>query len=165
MTKLNNLSRLLPAAVCCLLSLAGPVHAGAPPADPGQSAARAEPSETLPRAELREQMPTGDVASEPRYGDRDWSWRRAGLADYLGSSMVLAGTLYSEATYGNPAKASWTAHNGFDEGVRDALRLNGSSTRKAASTASDVLMGALIATPVLDGFATIGMRGGNWDAA
>ncbi|HJV36392.1 phosphatase PAP2 family protein [Geomonas sp.] len=65
---------------------------------------------------------------------------------------------------GESDKPHWSSRNDFDEGIRDALRLGSSSGRDAANTGSDVLMGIMIAAPVVDSFATLGMRDGRWDA-
>jgi membrane-associated phospholipid phosphatase len=93
-----------------------------------------------------------------------WPWRRASPAEYAGTALAVGATLYSEAVYGEPGRAGWAAHNGFDEGVRNALRLENRSGRDAANTAGDVLMGTLIAAPVLDTFLTLGVRDRRWDA-
>jgi len=156
--------RLLPVFLC-LLGLAAPVSAETLAVDQGASSAHPEAGNAPFWAAAQETGRPEASGAEPRHNGTGWSWRRAGLTDYLGLSIALAGTWYSESAYGNPRTAQWTAHNGFDEGIRDALRLESSSARSAASTASDVLMGALIAAPVLDSFAALGVRGGDWDAA
>jgi membrane-associated phospholipid phosphatase len=93
-----------------------------------------------------------------------WRWSRATPAEYAGTALAVGVTLFSEAVYGEPERAGWTAHNDFDEGVRNALRLQGRSARDAANTAGDALMGTLIAAPVVDAFATLGIRDRRWDA-
>jgi membrane-associated phospholipid phosphatase len=163
MIAVNDLHRILPVIFCYLLSLVAPASAEMLAVAQGPLFAKFGASTTLALADEKEMRIPRNSDHESSLNGTDRPWRRASLTDYVGSSVVLAGTLYSEAAYGNPRKAQWTARNGFDEGIRDALRLNSSSARDAASTASDVLMGLLIAAPVLDSFATIGIRGGNWD--
>lgn len=104
----------------------------------------------------------GAGAGEER--SHDWRWRRAGWKDYAGVSVLAVGTAYFEHANGRPTEADWTARNGFDESIRDALRLNSRSARDATNLAGDVIMGVMIAAPVLDAFATLGIRDGEWDA-
>jgi membrane-associated phospholipid phosphatase len=106
----------------------------------------------------------GSTGKEPEPAATGWPWRRATPSEYAGTALAVGATLYSEAVYGDPGRAGWTAHNGFDEGVRGALRLGSRSARDAANTAGDALMGALIAAPVLDVFATLGLRDRRWEA-
>ena len=93
----------------------------------------------------------------------DWRWRRAGGADYTAVSVVAVATAYFEHENGKPTKADWTSRNAFDESIRDALRLKSRSARHATSLAGDVIMGVMIAAPVLDSFAVLGIRGSRWD--
>lgn len=94
-----------------------------------------------------------------------WSWRKAGAAEYLGIAAAAAGALYVEEKSGEHDQAHWTSRNGFDEGIRGALRLESRSARDAAQTASTVLMGIMIGAPVVDSLATLGIRDARWDAA
>lgn len=91
-----------------------------------------------------------------------WRWRSAGLADYLGVALVAGGALYVETAHGDP-EPRWRGRNGFDETVRDAFRLEGRGAREVAHDVGDALMGFLIAAPVVDTFATLGIRDRAWD--
>ena len=159
----NAFYRIVPVVVYSLLSLAAPVFAEAP-ADQGQQLALAVVPKGLPPEVAAMSGDPGDSGKGSRHDGTDWHWRRASVSEYVGSSLALAGTLYSESAYGNPARAQWTARNGFDEGIRDGLRLRSNSAREAADTVSDILMGVMIAAPVLEPLATLGIRDGNWDA-
>lgn len=109
----------------------------------------------------------GPLLREPAGADvagNGWLWRRAQGADYAAVSIAAAGTLFFEHENGKPVEAAWRARNGFDESARDLLRLKSRSARDAAHTASNVLMGMMIAAPVLDSFATLGVRDARWDA-
>lgn len=97
-------------------------------------------------------------------GTGSWRWRRAGWWDYLGSGLAIGATLFSESVYGEPGSARWRARNGFDEGVRDLLRISSKRGREVAEFSGDLLMGALIGAPVVDALATLGIRDRNWDA-
>lgn len=91
-----------------------------------------------------------------------WRWRRAGVADYLGVALLAGGAIYVETAHGDP-EPRWRGRNGFDETVRDALRLDAKGAREAAHDVGDALMGFLIAAPVVDTFATLGIRDRAWD--
>ncbi len=93
-----------------------------------------------------------------------WSWRRASLAELAGIAVAAGGTLYSEAAYGDPKRPNWTSTNRFDDGIRNALRLDSASARDAAGSIGDGLMGLLIAEPIVDSIYTLGYRDRNWDA-
>ncbi|GFO69426.1 hypothetical protein GMLC_30050 [Geomonas limicola] len=93
-----------------------------------------------------------------------WRWRRAGLWDSLGSGLGIGATLFSESVYGEPGSPRWSARNGFDEGVRDLLRISSKRGREVAEFSGDLLMGTLIGAPVVDALATLGVRDRNWDA-
>ena len=108
-----------------------------------------------------------DRAEPPIVGSESppdrWPWRRAGIAEYTLVPVVAAGTLYYDSN-GRPDHPNWTNRNGFDETVRRALRVSDRSAREACSTASDVFMGVMIAAPIVDSFATLGVRDARWDS-
>ena len=95
---------------------------------------------------------------------KQWTWRRASPAELAGITVGAAVTLYSETAWGDPKRASWTAHNGFDDSIRDALLLHDNKAREVAGNIGDGLMGLLIAEPIVDSFYTLGYRDRNWDA-
>lgn len=109
-------------------------------------------------------MPFAEEAAGTGGAGTDWRWRRAGMAEYVVVPLAIAGTLIFEKENGEPARPNWRARNGFDESVRDALRLKSRSARDTAHAIGDVLMGVMIAAPVVDSFATIGWRDARWDA-
>jgi len=109
------------------------------------------------RAVAADAAATGDAGKE-------WRWRRAKGAEYATVSIAAIATAYFEHANGRPEEADWTSRNGFDESIRDALRLKSRSARRATGLAGDVLMGVMIAAPVLDSAATLGIRDGRWDA-
>jgi len=156
----------MPVIICLFLGTAAPVYAQEPATDKARQVMATADLSTAPGAQelppLENRKSTGRESSR---GGTEWGWRRASVTDYAGSAVALAGTLYSESVYGNPKSTGWSAHNGFDESIRGALRLKSASGRDAADTASDVLMGVMIAAPVLDSFAILGVREGRWDAA
>ncbi|WP_224983786.1 phosphatase PAP2 family protein [Geomonas agri] len=91
-----------------------------------------------------------------------WRWHRAGIPEYVGVAVLGAGAIYVESAHGDP-DPKWKGTNGFDEAVRDALRLHSQGAREVAHHVGDALMYGLIAAPVLDSFATLGLRDGAWD--
>ena len=96
-------------------------------------------------------------------GGNDWPWRRAGTAEYVIIPVAAAGTAYFEHENGKPVEAKWTSRNGFDESIRDLLRLDSRGARDATHTASNVIMGLMIGAPVLEPLATLGFRDSRWD--
>lgn len=92
-----------------------------------------------------------------------WSWRRATAMDYTAVSIAAVGTAYFEHENGKPSKPKWTSRNRFDESVRNTLRLENRDARDAAHTAGNVLMGVMIAAPVLEPLAVLGFRDSRWD--
>jgi membrane-associated phospholipid phosphatase len=105
--------------------------------------------------------PTGRAAAAQGKG---WRWRRASGAEYAGILIATGGALYIEKEYGKPAEANWKGHNGVDESVRNLLRLRSRSGRDTAHAVGDALMSLMIAAPVIDTFATLGVRDSRWDA-
>ncbi|MBJ6751802.1 phosphatase PAP2 family protein [Geomonas anaerohicana] len=106
------------------------------------------------------------ATGDPRISAQDppptWRWHRAGIPEYVGVAVLGAGAIYVESAHGDP-EPKWKGTNGFDEAVRDALRLHSRGAREVAHDVGDALMYGMIAAPVLDSFATLGLRDGAWD--
>lgn len=130
----------------------------------GVAGAAAEPSEGVGESRLLAQAPPGvDAKGETApQGDR-WRWRRAGGMEYAVVSVAAIGTAYFEHENGRPTEADWTSRNEFDEEIRSALRLKSRGARDATDIAGHAIMGLMIAAPVLDSLATLGIRDGRWD--
>ena len=122
-----------------------------------------QPGEGCSEPKAREPLPCWEPAGASAAGT-SWPWRRAQGADYAAVSIAAAGAIFFEHENGKPVEPAWTAHNGFDESVRDLLRLESRSARAATHDASNVLMGIMIAAPVIDSLATLGIRDARWDA-
>jgi len=105
---------------------------------------------------------TGDPRISADFPPPTWRWKRAGVPNYLGVALIGAGAVYVETAHGDP-HPKWKSTNGFDESVRDALRLDSRGAREVAHDVGDALMYLMIAAPVLDSFATLGIRDGAWD--
>ena len=105
-----------------------------------------------------------DADGGPQPQERNWRWRRAGGMEYGVVSVAAVSTAYFEHENGRPTEGNWTSRNEFDEEIRSALRLKSRSARDATDLAGHVIMGVMIAAPVLDSFATLGIRDGEWDA-
>lgn len=65
----------------------------------------------------------------------------------VGTAVVLAVLEFGVAP---PEEPRWVGRNGFDDGIRDALKAGSPSGRNSAALASDALFGALGATLVAD---------------
>jgi len=105
-----------------------------------------------------------DAAGQTERQEHDWRWRRAEGMEYAVVSVAAVATAYFEHENGRPTEGDWTSRNEFDEEIRSALRLKSRSAREATDLAGHAIMGLMIAAPVLDSFATLGIRDGNWDA-
>jgi PAP2 superfamily protein len=104
-------------------------------------------------------------AGDTRWSGEEWPWRRTSTGEYLAVSLAAATTAYFEIRNSRePSEARWRARNGFDESIRDALRLKSRSARDATHTASDAIMGVMIGAPIIETFATLGLRDSRWDA-
>jgi membrane-associated phospholipid phosphatase len=96
-------------------------------------------------------------------------WPAHGLPTVGTWDIVATGGLVGALTivqFGVPAptEGKW-AGNGFDNWVRDGLRLSSESGRQAASTTSDVLVYALAALPVVNATLVAGAEHERWDIA
>ncbi|QXM07626.1 phosphatase PAP2 family protein [Geomonas subterranea] len=105
---------------------------------------------------------TGDPRITAEFPGPAWRWRRSGVPGYLGVAVLGAGAMYVESAHGDP-EPKWKGTNGFDETVRDALRLHSRGAREVAHDVGDALMYGMIAAPVLDSLATLGIRDRAWD--
>ncbi|QXE86314.1 phosphatase PAP2 family protein [Geomonas nitrogeniifigens] len=105
---------------------------------------------------------TGDPRISAEFPPPTWRWRRSAIPDYLGVAVFGAGAIYVESAHGDP-EPEWKGTNGLDESVRDLLRLHSRGAREVAHRVGDALMYGMIAAPVLDSFATLGIRDGAWD--
>lgn len=104
-------------------------------------------------------------AGDTRWSGEEWPWRRASTGEYVAVSLAAATTAYFEIRNSRePGKARWKAHNGFDESIRDVMRLKSQSARDGTQLASDAIMGVMIGAPIIETFATLGVRDSRWDA-
>ena len=167
----------LPAPIASRPAAASALHAPSPGAPDGLLCATpaqervADPSPTgvavaalWGAAGLREPAPAADAAGHPEPQQPGWRWRRAGGMEYAVVAVAAVGTAYFEHENGRPTEGDWTSRNGFDEEIRSALRLKSRSARDATDVAGHAIMGLMIAAPVLDSLATLGIRDGDWDA-
>ena len=134
------------------------------PASTGLSVAALELPARFGEPELLAKETGADAAGQTKRREHDWLWRRAGGMEYAVVSVAAVATAYFEHENGRPTEGDWTSRNEFDEEVRSALRLKSRSAREATDLAGHAIMGLMIAAPVLDSFATLGIRDGNWDA-
>ena len=91
-------------------------------------------------------------------------WRKAGVAEYVTVSIAAVGTAFFESQNREPDDAKWRDTNGFDEKMRDILRLKSRTARDATQLASEFIMGVMIAAPFLETFSTLGVRDSSWSA-
>jgi membrane-associated phospholipid phosphatase len=69
---------------------------------------------------------------------------RSWLRDWAPSLVLAAALATAEFAFDPPRDARWSDENGFDEGVRGALRGGSRGTRDRAALASDVLFGGMV---------------------
>ena len=76
-----------------------------------------------------------------------WRWSRFRPGDYVATGLA-AGTAIGAFVVG-PSPGRWRGGVGFDEDVRDAMRLGSYHQRRGARDASDVLLAATTSFPLL----------------
>lgn len=107
------------------------------------------------------------VADPPKSaGERahEWRWRRAGGTEYTVTAVAALATAYFELENDKATDPDWSSRNEFDEEIRSAVRLESRGARDVTDIAGHALIGLMIAAPVVDAFATLGIRDRNWDA-
>ena len=145
------------------------------------STARAQTNAPAPAGEPTAPAPAG--TGEPRTGDvppavsvtppappSQPSWPAHGVPwvgtwDIVATGALAAAALTVEFAVPSPTVPKWTAQNGFDTGIRDALRIGSDGGRAAAGTTSDVLVFALIAAPFINATLVAGVEHDRWDVA
>ncbi|HUM11836.1 MAG TPA: phosphatase PAP2 family protein [Myxococcaceae bacterium] len=83
----------------------------------------------------------------------------------MATGGLAAAAVTVEFVIPSPTVPKWTAQNGFDTGIRDALRLGTDSGRATAGTMSDVLVYLLMAAPFLNATLVAGIEHERWDVA
>ncbi len=78
------------------------------------------------------------------------AWPRFRVAEYAATGAMAAGIITANLTINTPSSPHWTGGILFDESVRNGLRATTQSGRDAANTASNIILYALIAMPVID---------------
>ena len=86
-----------------------------------------------------------------------------GAWDVVATGALGAGLLTLELAVPAPTTPTWTAQNGFDTGIRSALRLGSEGGRQAAALTSDVLLYGLILAPFLNAALVAGVEHERWD--
>jgi membrane-associated phospholipid phosphatase len=86
-----------------------------------------------------------------------------GTWDIVATGVLAAALLTVQFGIPAPTVPKWTAQNGFDTGIRNALRIPGEGGRAAASTTSDVLVYTLTALPFLNAALVAGVEHERWD--
>ena len=86
-----------------------------------------------------------------------------GVWDVVATGVLGAGLLTLEFAVPAPTVPKWTAQNGFDTGIRSALRLGSESGRQAAALTSDVMLYALMLAPFLNATLVAGIEHERWD--
>ena len=69
----------------------------------------------------------------------DSLFRSEASKDLYNAALWMTGT--AAIQFGANEKTRWSTSNSFDRNIRDGLRADSKSTREAASTASDVMLG------------------------
>lgn len=86
-----------------------------------------------------------------------------GAWDVVATGVLGAGLLALEFAVPAPTVPKWSAQNGFDTGIRSALRLDSEGGRQAAALTSDVLLYALMLAPFLNATLVAGVEHERWD--
>ncbi len=129
------------------------------PARPGQitgpdPAAQTGAPGAVARAEpLTPPAPTWPARGVPPVG----TW------DIVATGGLTAAALVVQFAIPAPTVPKWTEENGFDNGIRDALRLSSEGGRQAAGLTSDILVFTLMAGPFLNAILVAGVEHERWD--
>jgi len=143
------------------------VMAQASPASPGQTASEpphAGSPETLVPGTA---APPGATAVSPAPTSPPWPAHglpTVGVWDVVATGGLVGALAVVQFGVPAPTEPKW-AGNGFDDWVRDGLRLSNSSSRQTASTASDVFVYLLSAFPLINATLVAGVEHERWDIA
>jgi len=88
-----------------------------------------------------------------------------GVWDIVATGALGAGLVAVQFGTPDPTEPKWTGVGGFDNWVRDGLRLSSEGGRAAAATTSDVLVYTLTALPFLNAFLVAGLEHERMDVA
>jgi len=86
-----------------------------------------------------------------------------GTWDIVGAGALGAALLTVQFAVPGPTVPKWTDQNGFDTGIRSALRISGEGGRQAAAYTSDGLVYLLVAAPFLNSILVAGVEHERWD--
>ena len=88
-----------------------------------------------------------------------------GTWDIVAAGAFGAALLTVQFAVPAPTVPKWTAQNGFDTGIRSALRVSSEGGRQAMGYTSDALVYLLIAAPFLNATLVAGVEHERWDVA
>ena len=150
-------SRRRPAAIAlCLLVALLPRVSNAQTDAPLQPAP-AQPDSTSPTA-----TPTAATspANVPLTPATPWprNFPPVGVWDIVATSALTVGLVTVQFGTADPSQPKWTHVGGFDNWVRDGLRISSEGGRAAAATTSDVLVYTLTAFPFLNAVLVAGVE-------
>jgi membrane-associated phospholipid phosphatase len=146
----------------------GPGDTGPPPALPTPpenvtpdtpAAAPKVPPATETSAPLAATAPTPAAPAWPAHG-----LPTVGTWDFVATGGLVGALTIVQFGIPAPTQPKWGG-NGFDNWVRNGLRLSSESGRQAASTTSDVFAYALTALPILNATLVAGAEHERWDIA
>ncbi len=96
-----------------------------------------------------------------------WSprWARAHPASYAVTGVAIGATLFMEYLWRSPPEARIRGPVLFDAPAREALMASTAEGRRSAALASDILLGGMLAWPLVDSLAVAGIGDQNPDLA
>ena len=91
------------------------------------------------------------LPSDAHAQELEWrgEWKRFGPWHGAATAAIGSGALSTELFWNEPEDPNWTGPVAFDDGTRNALLANQERGRENASLVSDVLVGSLLAMPLL----------------
>ena len=131
-----------------------------PPPDLAAPGSTSAPATSNSAATPSTPAPVPSATDVPLTPAQPWprNFPPVGVWDIVATSALAVGLVAVQFGVADPAEPKWTGVNGFDNWVRDGLRISSQGGRAAAATTSDVLVFTLTAFPLLNSVLVAGVE-------
>jgi membrane-associated phospholipid phosphatase len=147
-------------------ALEGVAQGTVPPAETQAPAGNTRSSEPAPSGQAGEPGVPGQTTlptASPRPAWPAHGVPPVGTWDIVAAGAFGAALLTVQLAVPAPTVSKWTEQNGFDNGIRSALRVSSEGGRQAMGYTSDALVYLLIAAPFLNATLVAGVEHERWD--